>query len=180
MPRRNPPPPKDPDQGLSKTQLKAEMQELQALATALLDLPDPQLDEIEMADNLREALRELRKLKTYEARRRQAQYVGKLVRDADPQPMREAIEAYRMSRTRAANALHEVEQWRERLLADDQAVTAWFEAHPATDTQRLRSLIREARREVAATLAVNPYAATDARKGKAYRELFKSLRDALA
>lgn len=158
----------------SKTQLKQAMHELQALGEALLELPDKQLDEIEMEDNLRAALREVRAIRSREARRRQLQYVGKLLRMADDAPLRRAISDYRAGQTRAAQAFQNIEQWRDRLLADDAEVTAWIEAYPAADIQRLRVLIRNARREQAAMPATVEGGA--ARKGRYYRELFQRLR----
>lgn len=159
----------------SKTQVKQAMHELQGLGEALLELPDAQLDDIEMEDNLREALRTVRGIRTREARRRQLQYVGKLLRMADVEPMRRAMADYRAGQTQAAQVFQGMEQWRERLLDDDAAVTAWIEAYPATDIQRLRVLIRNARRERDA-MAAQQVEGGAARKGRYYRELFQRLR----
>lgn len=178
MPRRPAPEPDAFPDGPSKTQLKRVMHELQDLGVALLELPDAQLDEIEMEDQLRDALRELRRLRTFEAKRRQSQYVGKLLRLADDEPLRRAIDAYRLGKTREAAALHDVERWRDRLIADDEAITAWVAEHPEGDVQQLRTLIRNARREVTAAHAVDTEGGAP-RKGRAYRELFQKLRAVL-
>lgn len=159
----------------SKTQIKQAMHELQALGATLLELPDAQLDEIEMEDSLRTALRTMRTLRSREARRRQMQYVGKLLRVAEVEPLRRAIADYRAGRNQAAQAFQEIEDWRERLLADDAELNAWSEACPATDLPRLRVLIRNARREQASM----PDRSGDggaAGKGRCYRELFRRLR----
>lgn len=159
----------------SKTQLKQAMHELQALGEALLELPDEQLDEIEMEGNLRAALRAVRTIRSREARRRQLQYVGKLLRMAEIDPLRCAIADHRAGRTRAAQAFQEIESWRDRLLVDDAAVSAWTERYPNTDIKRLRVSIGNARREQAS----KPDRDVDgggARKGRAYRELFRRLR----
>lgn len=177
MQRRNKPHFEVPeDLGPSRTQVKHAAEALQELATELLALPDAQLDDIEMEESLRDALRTLRGLKDYEARRRQAQYVGKLMRDADEEPLQRAIKAYRKG---DALIVQETERWLERLLADDGALTAWLEAHPTPDTQRLRTLIRNARREVAAAVAADPEGAPPRKKGRLTRELYQQLRAGL-
>lgn len=160
----------------SKTQIKQAMHELQALGATLLELPDAQLDEIEMEDSLRTALRTMRTLRSREALRRQMQYVGKLLRVAEVEPLRRAIADYRAGRNQAAQAFQEIEDWRERLLADDAELNAWSEACPATDVQRLRVLIRNARREQALMPDRGGDGGAAAGKGRCYRELFKRLR----
>jgi ribosome-associated protein len=168
----------------SKTQLKKAMHDLQALGEALLELNDAQLDSIAMPGTLRDALRELRRVRTHEGRRRQLQYVGKLMRSADPAPLQEAVAAQRLGHARDTLALHEAEAWRERLLAGDDALDAWMQLHPHTDSQHLRALVRAARREAAQpdheSASAGAHRATAPRKGRAYRELFQWLREALA
>lgn len=163
--------------GPSKTQVKREMHELQDLGLALLGLPAAQRDAIAMDDRLREALRQYHRMPTREAKRRHMQYVGKLLRDTDSEPARLALEQIKAGETRV---LLESERWRERLLAQDEALTDWVKAHPATAIQPLRALIRNARRELAALPA--DVGGTPAARGKcrAYRELFQVLRAALA
>ena len=96
------------------------------------------------------------------------QYIGRLMRDVDPDPIREKLAAWDgQSRTQTAR-LHGIERWRERLLEDERALEELLRAHPGTDAQRLRTLIRQARAERAS--------ATPPRH---YRELFRLLRDIL-
>lgn len=144
-----PPPLEFEFDGPSKSQLKREAQALQQIGNDLLALPDAELDRIGMDERLREGLRTLRAIRSHEARRRQGQYIGKLLRESDPEALRAAIAAYWRGRERAQQ---DAERWRERLLAEDAAVTEWIAAHPGVDTQQLRTLIRNARREQA-TLA---------------------------
>ena len=179
MPRRREPEPDAFPDGPSKTQLKRASTGLQELSIALLDLPDAQLDHIEMDEQLRDALRDLRTIRSHGAKRRQAQYVGKLMRNADEEPLQRALDAYRMGKTRDAQAFQEIERWRERLLASDAELTAWTQAYPDSELQPLRALIRAARRDIAAAAAAEPDSEAALRKGRAYRELFQKLRTAL-
>jgi ribosome-associated protein len=158
----------------SKTQLKQRMQELQSLGAALAELGDERIDAIPMPDALREAVATLKRTRSHEGRRRQLQYVGKLMRQADAAPIHEAIAAARVGLARDALALHACEAWRDALIAHDDALTRWSQAHPDGDLQQLRSLIRAARRDAETT---PPPAApgAPARKGRAFRELFRFL-----
>lgn len=153
----------------SKTQLKKESHELQELGQALVDLPDKRLDDLAIDDTLLEAIREYKRTRSHEGRRRQMQYIGKLMRRADPAPLREAVAAMQLGRAKDALALHEAERWRGELIASDDALTRFTAAHPEADLQQLRSLIRAARKDAAAT--------PEQRSGRAYRELFKFIRE---
>lgn len=165
--------------GPSKSQLKREAQELLAIGNDLLALPDGQLDVIDMDDRLRDGLRTWRRIGSHEARRRQGQYVGKLLRESDPDALRVAIAAYWRSRERAQQ---DAERWRDRLLADDGAVTEWIALHPDVVAQPLRTLIRNARRERAAleaAAAENPDAAPVPNTSPYFRELLLVVRATL-
>lgn len=180
MPRRPAPQPDardtpdaDDDLGPSKTALKAQAHALQRLGRDLAALPPERLAAIAMPEPLREAILAWQRTRTHEGRRRQMQYVGKLMRGADEAPLREAVDAFRLGAAQDALALHQAEHWRERLVADDEALTRWLAEHPATDAQRLRSLVRAARRDAA---ALDPAA----RQPRSWRELFQFLRPLLA
>ncbi|MGH8541296.1 MAG: ribosome biogenesis factor YjgA [Stenotrophobium sp.] len=177
MPRRSEQIPEadDSDEGLSKTQIKNAMLALQDLGAALLELPDDQLDTLGMDDRLRDALRELRRLTNHGARKRQLQYVGKLMRDADVEPFRRALAAKQAGEARNVLLLKEIEAWRERLLAGDEGWAMWIKAYPAGDTAQLRALVSNARREKAQALATAEKNHTEPRNGRFFRELFKSL-----
>lgn len=163
----------------SKTQRKQAMHALQDLGALVLELPEHSLAAIEMAENLREALQEYHRIKSFEARRRQLQYIGKLLRNADPEPLQRAVDAQQQSRQRAAQSLKDAERWRDRLLAEDGALTEWLSAHPGGDTRALRALIREARRELEQAQAAEPEPGALQRKGPRYRELYQLLRGVL-
>lgn len=154
----------------SKTRLKKAMHELQELGAALAALPDERIEELALSETLHAALGELRRTRSHEGRRRQLQYVGKLMRGVDPEPIRAAVAAQRITPAREALALHRAEAWRARLAADDGALAAWGAEFPGSDLQQLRSLIRAARRDTAAV--------PEQRKGRAWRELFQFIKRA--
>ena len=157
------------DQRPSKTQLKQLSQDLQDLGVAVSALSEQRLARIDMSDSLRDAISTYRKTKSFEGRRRQMQYVGKLMRQADEDALREAVAEATIGSAREALLLHETERWRDELIAHDEAMTKWLAEHPDTDTQQLRSLVRAARRN-AANISV------EQRQPKAKRELFQFIK----
>jgi ribosome-associated protein len=154
----------------SKTRRKREMHELQALGEALASLPDTQLVEIDLPDPLREAIAEWRRTRSHEGRRRQMQYIGKLMRGIDQAPAREAVARAKVGSARDTLMLHRVERWRDVLIADEAAATRFAAEHPDADLATLRRLVRAARTESAQTRE---------RHGRAYRELFKWLKEVI-
>jgi ribosome-associated protein len=152
----------------SKTQRKKESHDLQGLGEDLIALPDDRLDGLPMDESLRDALRMYKATKTHEGKRRQMQYVGKLMRRADPEPLREAVAALKLGTAKASLALHEMEHWRAQMLASDDILTTWMKQHADTDLQQLRSLVRAARKDAAS--------APEQRNGRAYRELFQLIK----
>lgn len=163
------------DQRPSKTQLKKQSHDLQTLGVQLAALSDERLAAIEMPDSLRDAIDEYRKTRSHEGRRRQMQYVGKLMRSADEDALREAVASATVGSAKDTLRLHEAEGWRERLLADDDALTAWAAEHPGQDLQALRALVRQARKEAPGETPPGQ----GARHGRAYRDLFRLVRGAL-
>jgi ribosome-associated protein len=155
----------------SKTRLKQQSHELQTLGLQLAELSDDRLARTEMPDALREAILEFRKTRSHEGRRRQMQYVGKLMRSADEALLREAVAEATIGSAKETLLLHEAERWRAELIADDDAMTRWLAEHPETDTQQLRSLVRAARREGAKP--------PELRQPKTYRELFQFIKPML-
>jgi ribosome-associated protein len=155
----------------SKTRLKQQSHDLQALGLQLAELSDARLASTEMPDALREAIVEFRKTRSHEGRRRQLQYVGKLMRSADEALLREAVAEATLGSAKETLLLHGAERWRAELIADDDALTRWLAEHPDTDTQQLRSLVRAARREGAKP--------PDLRQPKTYRELFQFIKPML-
>lgn len=153
----------------SKTRMKQVSHELQALGEAVVALPDARLDGLGIAEILLDAIRQYKKTKSFEGRRRQMQYIGKLMRNHDVEPIRQAVTDMQLGRAKDSLALHQAERWRAELIADDDAATRWIGAHPGTDVQQLRSLIRAARKDAAL--------APEKRSGRAFRELFQFIKE---
>ena len=152
----------------SKTKLKQASHDLQSLGEAAVALPADRLASLGVAEPLFDAIEQYRKTRTHEGKRRQMQYIGKLMRIHDVDPIREAVADLQLGRAKDSLALHEAERWRAELLADDEALTRWAAAHAQTDVQQLRSLIRAARKDAALV--------PEKRSGRAYRELFQFIK----
>jgi len=166
----------------SRTDLKRESDELQDLGKELLTLRADLFDGIGLPDKLADAIHEARRITNFEGKRRQMQYVGKLMRKLEPELVDAARQALEVQRTGSAAdklALHLAEQWRDRLIADDGALADWMAGHPDTDTQQLRALIRQARKDAPPADKAAESQGLAPRKGRAYRELFQLVRAAM-
>ena len=152
----------------SKTQRKQKAHDLQSLGQDLVELPASRLVGLDMPEILRDAIAEYKRTRSFEGKRRQLQYIGKQMRFADEAPLREAVAAYKLGSAKDTLKLHETERWRDELVADDEAATRWAAEFPGSDLQRLRSLIRAARKDAAA--------APEQRNGRGYRELFQFIK----
>lgn len=131
----------------SKTRRKKEMHELQGLGERLTALSREQLERIELPEELREAIIFDRTVTSHEGRRRHRQYLGKLMRRVDGDQIRNALERVTGESRASVALMHHAERWRDRLLADDTALTEFLATHPASDVQWLRAAIRAARHE---------------------------------
>ncbi len=159
----------------SKTRQKQQMHALQNLGLAATELSDTRLAALDIPDSLREALVDYRHTRSHEGRRRQLQYIGKLMRQADEAPLREAVAESQLGSARETLALHQAERWRDDLIASDDALTRWLDTDKQSDPQQLRSLVRAVRKEAAAAADV-----PGARHGRPYRELFQLIKSRLA
>jgi ribosome-associated protein len=165
----------------SKTDLKRESTELQKLGEALLSLRADLMQVLALPEKLGDALSEARRITNFEGKRRQMQFIGKLMRQLDEdtlQSVRDALEEQRRGSAGEALSLHQAEQWRDKLIADEQALDEWLRAYPGTDTQQLRALIRQARKE-AVPDADSLAKGLAPRRGRAYREIFQLVREQL-
>src|SRR6218665_1544613 len=163
----------------SRTDLKRESAGLQALGKELLDLRADLFDALGLPDDLVQALAEARRITDFEGKRRHWQYGGKIRPRLDPalvQAARQALATQRKGSAAEKLLLHQTELWRDRLVADDAALLSWMAAHPGTDTQQLRALIRQARKSAPAAGQAALSQGLAPRKGRAYRELFQLVR----
>jgi ribosome-associated protein len=154
----------------SKSQLKREMHALQELGEALIALPKDALKRMPMPEALDDAVREARRITDHEGKRRQVQYVGRVMRsllDEETAALRTALDSYNGINKAETARLHWIERTREKLLADDAALTEFIRQHPAVDPQEGRTLIRNARKE-----------AQQSKPPRYFRELFQWIKDA--
>ena len=149
----------------SKSQRKRDVHALQDLGTELVELSASQLAQFNLPERLVAAIAEAQRIRNFEGRRRQMQFIGKLMRDIEPAPIRARLDMLRGIALESTTLQHQVEGWRERLLVEDDALTLFADEYPQGDLQRLRSLISSVRRD-----------RENARPPKKYRELFRALR----
>jgi ribosome-associated protein len=154
-----------PDEFVSRTKKKQQVEELQRLGAALVGLPAAQLDALALPAQLIAAVRTARSITSHEARRRQVQFIGKVMRKIDPEPVRAAVAAMANHSAAARAGQKRLEHWRARLIADDAALTEFASEYPGSGLQEMRTLIRNARKEIAAN-----------RPPRAQREMFRVLR----
>jgi ribosome-associated protein len=152
----------------SKSQLKREMTALQKLGEDLVAEPKDRVKRVPMPEDVRDAILECQNIKDHEGRRRQMQYVGKKMRtldEAEIAAIQRTLDSWRGLSKADTAAMHALERRREKLLANDTALTELLEQHPELDAQQLRALIRNARKEQA-----------ENKPPKAYREIFQILK----
>lgn len=161
----------------SRTDLKRESAELQKLGEELLTLRADLLERLELSEKLKDAVLEAKRITNFEGKRRQMQFIGKLMRLVDPavlETVRSALIEQTSGSAQENLILHLAETWRERLLGAEDAFGDWLAQHPDTDSQQLRALIRQARKDA---VPEKPGAAV--RHGRAYRDIFQILREHL-
>ncbi len=152
--------------GPSRSQVKREMAALQKLAEELVGLGPELAKKAPLTGDLMDAVLESFRMKKHEARRRHFQYIGKLMRDVDPQPIMDYVELIKSGRQAQTGAFHEVERWRDRLVeGDDGLMDELIARFESMDIQRFRQLVRNARKEL-----------KTGKKPKSSRELFRLLR----
>ena len=152
----------------SKSQLKREMTALQKLGEDLVAEPRDRVKRVPMPEDVRDAILECQQIKDHEGRRRQMQYVGKKMRTLDENEIaaiQRTLDSWKGLSKADTAAMHALEKKREKLLANDAALTELLGQHPQLDAQQLRTLIRNARKEQA-----------ENKPPKAYREIFQILK----
>lgn len=132
----------------SKSQLKREMHDLQALGVKLVELPQGQLKKVPLPTQLSDAIALAQKITSRSAHKRQLQYIGRIMRDIDVEPIIQQLEKFNQQSAKSNKRFHDLEKWRERLINEgDDAVTELMQKYPTLDVQQLRQLIRNAQKE---------------------------------
>lgn len=158
----------------SRTDLKRESLELQKLGEDLITLRPDLLTRLGLTDKLKDAIVDVKRITNFEGRRRQMQFIGKQMRLIDESGIyniRAALAEQNNGSPRENYALHQAETWRDRLIAEDNAFGEWVTQYPGTDSQQLRALIRQARKD-----AKPEVPGVALRHGRAYRDIFQIAR----
>lgn len=156
----------DADLPISKTKLKAEADAQQELGVRLTELPKDRLLKLNLPEDVVTAVLDTKKITANGAIRRHRQYLGRLMREIDTAPITEQLARWEGKHTAENAYFHGLERWRDRLINDANALSEFMALHPATDSQQLRALIRNAQKEQAAD-----------KPPKSSREIFKLLRE---
>ena len=151
---------------ISKTKRKAAMDELQEIGVKLIELSKDKLTKLDLPETLLDAIKEAKRITANGASRRQRQYIGSLMRNVDVAPILEQFEKWDGKNNEENAYFHRLENWRSRLINEDNALAEFMSEHPNIETQQIRTLIRNAKREQAQN-----------KPPKSSRELFKLLRE---
>ena len=150
---------------VSKSEIKRDAEDLKQLGEKLVNLTKANLTKVPLDDSLKDAIELAQRLQK-EARRRQLQYIGKLLRSIDAEPIREALEKIENKHNQQQAMLHKLEILRDELVVKgDVALTDLLNEHPSADRQQLRNLIRAAQKEKEQN-----------KPSKAYREIYQILK----
>ncbi|MWL88021.1 ribosome-associated protein [Cupriavidus sp. SW-Y-13] len=164
-------PEEDDDQPISKSQRKRDSTALQKLGAELEALPKDRLLRVPLPEAVADAIFAARKITNHEGKRRQMQFVGKVMRNLDEEEVaaiQSALEGFKGTSKAETAKLHLIERWRDLLLADDANLTKFLGEHPSVDVQAVRNIIRNARKEK-----------ESGKPPKYYRELFQAIKTAL-
>jgi ribosome-associated protein len=163
-----------PEEGPSRSARKRASEELQLLGEQVAALSHSAIAKLPLPEPLKEALADAKRIESFGGRRRHAQYIGKLMRRVDPDALdaaRAAVSAVRAPSAHQTALLHRAERERDALLESDAALERWLADDRDADAQRLRALIRQARKDAG---EARPGEAP--RRGRAYREIFAIVR----
>ncbi|RZT08454.1 ribosome-associated protein [Duganella sp. CF402] len=152
----------------SKSEMKRQSDALQKMGQVLVEAPRDRVKRVPMPEDVLDAILECQNITNHEGRRRQMQFIGKKMRTLDEEEVsiiQKAIDSWKGASKAETAAMHALERRREKLLADDNALTALLSEAPHLDVQHLRTLIRNARKEQA-----------ENKPPKAYREIFQILK----
>lgn len=149
------------------------MHALQDLGRQLVDLSPDKLRQLPLSDTLFDAIRDAQRNTSREGRRRQVQYVGKLMRQADAPAIRRQLDTWRHGSQQETQAMHRLESWRDTLIKDDSALTDFLQEYPDVDVQQIRTLIRAARKEAQHNATLD---SSREPQRKHYRALYQALK----
>ncbi|TXH78272.1 MAG: DUF615 domain-containing protein [Thiothrix sp.] len=153
------------DDYVSRSHDKREAEAVQAWGEKLITLRVEQLEQLDLPESLVDAVLEAKRLSSHGALRRQKQYIGKLMRQVELEPIQAKFSEWEFNSRAHLAVFHRLERWRDQLLVDDGAITELLAVYPELDMQHLRGLIRNARKEQATN-----------KPPKSSRELFQYLR----
>jgi ribosome-associated protein len=154
------------EEPISKTQLKAEADEQQALGVRLTELPKDKLLKLDLPDAVLTAVLDTKKITANGAIRRHRQYLGRLMREIDNAPILEQLARWDGKHTAENAYFHGLERWRDRMIADSNVLSEFIALYPQTYIQQLRTLVRNEKKQLA-----------DVKPQKSSREIFKLLRE---
>lgn len=162
--------------GPSKSQRKRDMHALQDLGAQLIELSNAKLSKLKLNDSLLAAIKEAQHINAREGKRRQLQYIGKLMRHEDEEHIRHQLDLWENGSKEQAKAMHRVEALRDLLMRDDSALTEFFNEFPQADPQAFRTAVRGARREAQQNASL-PEGKEPIRKH--YRQLFQAIKSTI-
>jgi ribosome-associated protein len=151
---------------VSKSERKRQAHRIQALGEQLAELKPALLRELDLPERLLASILDYQRFPSHEARRRQMQFIGRLMRDLDVEPIQQALDTLQGQSAQAQYHFHQLEIWRERLLAEPEALTEYLSEHPEVDVQQLRHRIAQVHK-----------AKDELQQRTAARALFRFLRD---
>jgi ribosome-associated protein len=155
----------DEDDRPSKSARKRQAASLQELGVELAGLPETDIEGLDLPEKLKVALRDLKRLPTHGAKLRQRQYIGKLMRGIDPEPIVAKLNERKQRHDVEIRSFQRIERWRDRLLSDPGGAAEFLEEFPDADAPALTQLIKRAAAE-----------RKDQRPPAGSRELFAFLR----
>ena len=151
---------------VSKSEIKRDAEALKKLGTELVELSAQVLERVPLDEKLLASIQLAQKVQR-EARRRQIQYIGKLLRNVDEDPIRQALDKLKNRHNQQVVVFHKLEQLRDRMVdGSDEAIEEVMNLWPDADRQQLRSLVRNARKEKAGN-----------KPPKSSRQIFQYLRE---
>jgi ribosome-associated protein len=165
----------------SRTELKTASEELQKLGEDLLTLREDLFAALPLPETLQDAILLAKRITNFEGKRRQKQFIGKLMHRLDAEALESVAAALQLQHSQSAQetlVLHRAEKWRDAMIADDEALAQWIKEFRGTDAQQLRALVRQARKEVREPKE-DPSSGMQ-RQGRAYRQIFALVRTQLS